>query len=66
MGSRERSEAEEGDLVTAADWQAIAECVTASAVLYAVITWAWGRRPREAGERIKALLFPRACPWRPA
>jgi hypothetical protein len=44
--------------VTAADWQALAEWVTAGAVLYAVVTWAWGRRPREAGERVKALLFP--------
>lgn len=58
MGIRGRNGAEEGGLVTAADWQALAEWVTAGAVLYAVITWAWGRRPREAGERIKALLFP--------
>ncbi len=44
--------------MTAADWQAIAEWVTAGAVLYAVITWAWGRRPRAVGEWVKARLFP--------
>jgi len=44
--------------VTAEDWQALAEWVTAGAVLYAVIAWAWGRRPRGAGEWIRARLFP--------
>lgn len=44
--------------MTAADWSALAEWVTAAAVLYAVIAWVWGRRPREAGEWIKARLFP--------
>jgi hypothetical protein len=44
--------------VTAAAWSALAEWVTAAAVVYAVIAWAWGRRPREAGEWIRAHLFP--------
>jgi hypothetical protein len=36
----------------AAAWvQAIAAVVTAAAVLYAVIVWAWNRRPRGVVER---------------
>ena len=46
------------DPVTAADWSAIAEWVVAAAVVYAVIAWAWGRRPREAGKWIRTHLFP--------
>jgi hypothetical protein len=57
IDSHERS-GTEGGLVTAEDWQAVAEWVAAAAVLYAVIAWAWRRRPRGAGERIRAFLFP--------
>jgi hypothetical protein len=43
----------------AAAWvQAIAAVVTAAAVVYAVILWAWNRRPRGAAEWIKARYFP--------
>lgn len=44
--------------MTAADWSALAEWVTAAAVVYAVIAWAWGQRPRGAAEWITAHLFP--------
>jgi len=43
----------------AAAWvQAIAAVVTAAAVLYAVIVWAWNRRPRGVVEWIKDRYFP--------
>ena len=42
----------------AAAWvQAIAAVVTAAAVLYAVIVWAWNRRPRGVVEWIKGRYF---------
>jgi hypothetical protein len=45
-------------MLTAAWVQAIAAAVTAAAVVYAVIVWAWNRRPRGAGGWIKARYFP--------
>src|ERR1700722_3692207 len=43
----------------AAAWvQAIAAVVTSAAVVYAVIIWAWNRRPRGVVARIKARYFP--------
>ena len=43
----------------AAAWvQAIAAAVTAAAVLYAVIVWAWNRRPRGVVEWIMGRYFP--------
>jgi len=44
--------------VTAAAWSALAEWVTAAAVVYAVIAWAWGRRPRGVAKWIKDRYFP--------
>lgn len=45
-------------MLTAAWVQAIAAAVTAAAVLYAVIVWAWNRRPRGVVEWIKDRYFP--------
>lgn len=43
----------------AAAWvQAIAAVVTAAAVVYAVIVWAWNRRPRGVVQWIKDRYFP--------
>jgi hypothetical protein len=43
----------------AAAWvQAIAAVVTAAAVVYAVIVWAWNRRPRGVIGWIRARYFP--------
>ena len=58
IGSHERNGADGDGPVTAADWSALAEWVTAAAVLYAVIVWAWGRRPRGVVEWSKARYFP--------
>lgn len=43
----------------AAAWvQAIAAAVAAAAILYAVVVWAWNRRPRGVVEWVKARYFP--------
>lgn len=45
-------------MLTAAWVQAIAAAITAAAVLYAVIVWAWSRRPRGVVKWIKDRYFP--------
>jgi hypothetical protein len=45
-------------MLTAAWVQAIAAVVTAAAVVYAVVFWAWNRRPRGVVGWIKARYFP--------
>lgn len=44
--------------MTSDDWAAIAQWVTAAAVVYAVVTWAWNRRPRGVVQWVKDRYFP--------
>jgi hypothetical protein len=44
--------------VTADDWGAIAQWVTAAAVVYVVVTWAWNRRLRGVAKWVKDRYFP--------
>jgi hypothetical protein len=49
IGDHKRGGAEGDDPVTAADWMAIAERVTAGSVLAGVLSWLWRQRETVSG-----------------